>query len=194
MLLFHACHRCYIILNNPETGLIGLPVIWLPQWKSERRLKEAILLALTEKEESGSGYNLLYDEVHSKTGCGRDQFNRSLSELLKESLVLREKSTTHRHGVVLRLGEKAYKYAQDVSLTAIARSLLSILPFAEEWETGSIEEQLAHYDIAMMRPFRLKVELTSKARPLDGKTLIVEGTYDREGLRDAKSRVVLKRP
>jgi len=149
----------------------------MPREKREHEIKTAILNML--KQQSPLGYNRLYEQIHGKTRCGRNQFNKYLKELESEAAVSPKRSSTHKTGVALELGPGISKF-QKRQFRFIAENLLPLLlPFAEFRETGSIEEQLARYDLLRLLPFRVKIELTSSAH---GKRKIVaEATLEKDG-------------
>jgi len=149
----------------------------MPQLRREGEVKTAIVGVL--KEKGRLGYNMLCEEVHKRTGCGRNQFSKYLKELEREAVVSSRKSPTHKVGVILELGPDASKCVQTQHFQFFAESIVSaLLPFAEFREAGSIEEQLATYDLANLLPFRIRVELTSIA---DERRIVVEGTVEKNG-------------
>jgi len=149
----------------------------MPQLKRDYEVKTAIVRVLREK--GSLGYNMLYEEVHRKIRCGRNQFSKYLKELGKELVVSSRKSPIHKVGVALELGQNAFKYVQSQQFQFFAESLLSVLlPFAKFRETGSIEEQLATYDLSRLLPFKIRIQLTSEA---SGKRIVAEGTLRRDG-------------
>jgi hypothetical protein len=129
------------------------------------------------------GYNMLYDLVHKRTPCGRNQFNAYIQELRAESAISHKKSSTHRLGVLLDLGEKASAYVEGLKKEQFhffADSLLSaLLPFAELRETGNVEEQLAQYDLRRLLPFKMKIELISEAK--GRRRVTAEASFNKSG-------------
>jgi len=151
----------------------------MARWKRDDEVKTAIVRTLREK--GPLGYNLLFEEVQQRTRCGRNQFARYLTELRNESAIIHKKSPTHKRGVILELGENASRYIQGKHFYFFADALISaLLPFAELRGTGSIEEQLAQYDLQKLLPFRIKVELTSEAQGRH--KVVAEATINKDGL------------
>jgi len=157
--------------------------------KRDLNVKTNIVQAL--KEKGPCGYNMLYDEVHKLTRCGRNQFNRYLKKLREESVIYHKHSYLHKQGVILELGENGYKYLEGQNFYFFAQSLLThLLPFSESRETGSIEEQLAAYDLKKMLPFKIKTELNSVGL---GRTIVASASFDKKGkITQSKVNVIEK--
>jgi hypothetical protein len=112
------------------------------------------------------GYNLLFEAVHTRAGCGRNQFQRNLKECIEEGSVLSQQSSLHKRGVKLEINTEAYPKLQKQGFgTAVEAIVNYLFPFAEFRDTGSIEEQLAFWDVAKLLPFTIKIELTSDVLP-----------------------------
>jgi len=150
----------------------------VPRLSREGEIKTAIVEVL--KKRGQLGYNMLCEEVHGKAKCGRNQFSKYLKELQKEGVVSSKKSPTHGIGIILELGPDAGECVQAQHFKYVSQSMVSaLLPFAEFRRTGSIEEQLAEYDLINLLPFRITIKLTSMAP--EGRKIIVEGTVQRDG-------------
>ncbi len=136
--------------------------------KKDLSIKTAIVRTL--KENGPSGYNMLYEKTHFLSNCGRNQFNRYLNELKEESVISHTRSHLHRQGTILQLGEKGSKYLEAEYFYFFAQALVNYLvPLSDRRETGSIEEQLAKYDLEKLLPFTIETEL--KSDTLDGRKI-----------------------
>jgi len=159
-------------------------------WQRRREITKVIVQILRER--GPLGYNRLFDEVHARTKCGRNQFNRSLKEAKEQSLVLSAQSSLHRSGVRLEANPDAFPEMQRRGFKDSAEAIATYLfPFAELRETGSIEEQLAWYDFAGLLPFKMKIELTSER--LMGRRLTAYGEFNKKG-ELLNERVMFEKP
>lgn len=126
------------------------------------------------------GYNVLFGRVHERTRSGRNLFNSHLKKLREEEYVLSAPSKFHKSGKILEINPDMYPEIRAEGFRISAEAILTYLfPFAEARETGSIEEQLAWWDLTQLLPVEMKIELVSGA--LKGRKLTAHGKLDKQG-------------